>query len=202
MTLTRRLLLTLTATLLLPAAAARADVGQKLSAGEILAISVPSRTGVRAGRAMGVVDAPPDRVLQLLSSFADYQQFIPRVTSSRRLSADRYRIQAKLPWPVEHTWVDIKVHSGNQKGVRVLQWKMEQGSFAQYEGTAWILPWKKTGSLVTYQMRAVPKITAPEGMFDKGMRAAAKQVIKAVRKRLQGEALTARAAAPFQVASR
>lgn len=173
------------AALLLPSHALADRVSDKLESGKILVISVPAGAGVRPGRAMGVVRASPELVMKILTNFPAYKDFVPTVVGSRKLSQGRYLIQCDLPWPINKIWVDVKVRSGKRKKMSVLQWKMMRGTLKFYEGTAWILPWKKIGTLLTYQMRAVPTTPAPVGLMNKGMRDAAEKVLSAVRQRAE-----------------
>ena len=62
--------------------------------------------------------------------------------------------------------------------------KRKGSSLKKYEGIAWIQPWGKGRSLVTYQMLAEPKVVAPHGVLISGLRKAAAGVIKAVRDRV------------------
>lgn len=164
--------------------AARADVRDDIKAGKIISISIPE-SGVWPGRAMGVVDAPAEDVFELLADFGAYQHFVPRVVGSKHLGGNLYEIRAKFPWPVNETRVEVEVDKGSRGSTYVVRWKMREGSsLKKYEGTAWIQPWGKGRSLVTYQMLAEPKVVAPHGVMISGLRKAAAGVIKAVRERI------------------
>jgi hypothetical protein len=165
--------------LLLPARAS-ADPTPSLNAGKILAINVTAGPGIRAGRAMGVVAAPPEVVAGLLNNFVAYKNFMPRVVDSSRLGKDRYRIDVKLPWPVNRTWANIRVTSGKRKGTYIIKWTMETGGLKTYDGAAWIQPWSGGRTLLTYQFRAEPNIPAPRALMDKGMISAVTEIVEAM----------------------
>lgn len=168
--------------LCLPSFAAAADPAAALKAGGILSASVPSRgTGVWPGRAMGLVSAPPAVVQQVLVNVADYKGFVPRILASRQVKPGRFVVDLDLPWPVNRTWVYIQVAQSERSGVRVMQWRMLNGTLKSYEGVAWIQPWGDK-TLLTYQILAVPHTVAPDGMINGGLREAATTAIEAVRK--------------------
>jgi ribosome-associated toxin RatA of RatAB toxin-antitoxin module len=162
---------------------ARADLKSALMQGQIVAISVPGYRGVKPGRAMGIVDAPAELVTQIIARFDKYREFVPRITGSRRVKPDRFVVRSKMPWPVSHTWVYLRLQRGVKKGVHTLQWRMENGTLKKYEGVAWIQPYGKSRALLTYQMLAVPHTVAPNALLSYGMREAAKSMVQAVRKR-------------------
>jgi ribosome-associated toxin RatA of RatAB toxin-antitoxin module len=168
-------------------ARARADSTlDKLKAGQILRLSVPvAGSGVWAGRAMAVVNAPASAVQQVIASFADYKGFVPRITSSRKVGEGRFVLETSLPWPVNNTWAYLSVRSGTRDGVHVIQWRMLNGNLKRYEGVAWIQPWGASRTLLTYQMLAVPSVRAPDSVMTDGLRDAVGSMVEAVRKQVQ-----------------
>ena len=163
--------------------AAERSVAQRVKAGEIVAISVP-RAGVAPGRAYGVINAPAERVYAVLADFAAYENFVPRVTDSKRIGEGRYRIQAKFPWPVNKTWVEFRVKHGVRGKTRIIDWRMESGDLKKYQGTAWIQPYGKQRTMLTYQLLVVPHTIAPDALMAYGLRRAVTGVVRAVRKRV------------------
>ena len=131
---------------------------------------------------MALVDASPEVVQQVLANVADYRAFVPRILSSRQVKPGRFVVDLDLPWPVNRTWAYVQVAQSERSGVRVLQWRMLNGTLKRYEGTAWIQPWGSK-TLLTYQILAEPHTAAPAGMISGGLRDAATAVIEAVRKR-------------------
>ncbi len=165
----------------IPAAASAEDLDARLQRGDIIASSVPG-SGVRAGRAVALVDAPPRVLRDLLAAFGNYQSFVPRITASRTLKGDRFVVECEFPWPVNRTWVYGQVNAGSRDGAEVVAWKMLNGTLKSYEGAAWIQPYGKGRSLVTYQMLAVPHIVAPDSLMNYGLREAASGMVEALRK--------------------
>jgi ribosome-associated toxin RatA of RatAB toxin-antitoxin module len=164
-----------------PAAALADDnLTPRLEKGEIIATTVPG-SGVRAGRAVALVDAPPRVLRDLLAGFGDYQSFVPRITASRILKGNRFVVECDMPWPVNRTWVYGQFNAGSRDGAEVVTWKMLNGTLKSYEGAAWIQPYGKGRSLVTYQMVAVPHIVAPDALMNLGLRSAAEGMVEALR---------------------
>jgi len=164
-----------------PAALAEDRLGPRLEKGEIVATSVPG-SGVRAARAVGLIDAPPRVLRDLLAGFGNYQSFVPRIIASRALKGNRFVVECEFPWPVNRTWVYIQANAGSRDGAEVVTWKMLNGTLKSYEGAAWIQPYGKGRSLVTYQMLAVPHILAPDALMNLGLRSAAEGMVEALRK--------------------
>ena len=164
-----------------PAAVLAADLGERLEKGEIVATSVPG-VGVRAGRAVALVAAPPRVLRDLLSAMAGYPTFVPQITASRQVKPNRFVMECEFPWPVNKTWAYVQVQSGSREGAEVVTWKMLNGTLKSFEGVAWIQPWGKGQSLLTYQMLAVPHTVAPDGLMTGGLRDAVKEMVEAVRK--------------------
>jgi len=173
---------------------ARADMADQLKRGEIVTVSVPNGAQPWAGRAMGLVEAPPALVEQILSGIGEYQRFVPRVVSSRKLKDNRFVVELDLPWPLGKVWAYVRVQSGQRDGTLVIRWNMLNGTFKKYEGVAWVQPWGPGRSMLIYQTLAVPNTAAPDAWITGGLREAAQTVVESVRKRA-AQLSTARVAA-------
>jgi ribosome-associated toxin RatA of RatAB toxin-antitoxin module len=182
------------------AARAEQDLTDQLRAGGIVATSVPVTSGISPGRALALVDAPAQVVLEILAGFADYPSFVPRIIASRPVKEGRYVIESEFPWPVSKTWAYLQVRQGLKEGVHVLTWKMLNGSLKAYEGTAWIQPYGASRCLLTYQMLAVPHTIAPDALVSYGLREAVTGMVEAVRKQA-AKVLAARARPGVTVAA-
>ncbi|MCA9668995.1 MAG: hypothetical protein KC503_25545 [Myxococcales bacterium] len=181
--MTRRALATVSALAALAAISLPAhaeDFAAKIKAGKIIAVSIPG-SGIYPGRAMGIVNAPASTVYQLLADFARYDKFVPRITAARKLDDKHYELKAMFPWPVKETRCKLSVRKGKRGETYVIQWRQIDGTLKKYEGVAWIQPFGKQRTLLTYQMLAVPKVFAPSGLMSEGLRNAVKGYIAAVR---------------------
>lgn len=175
--------LTILAVTTLLAGTARADVKAKLLKGEILTTSGVAVTGVKPGRAMAIINAPLSVTYKVLSQVQYYKEFVPKMAGSAKLGKNKYSLTPALPWPAKGTWVHFKVRQGVRGKTHIFDWKMVAGNFKKFEGTAWLQPYGKNRSLLTYQMLAVPDVTAPESLLTRGMKTVAFELVDAIRDR-------------------
>jgi len=163
-----------------------AGLTARLEQGEVVTSSVEGTGGVSPGRAMALLNAPPGVVRDVLAGLEHYPSFVPRVVGSRQVKPNHFVIQLKLPWPVGDTWVYVQVRSGARDGAEIVTSRMLNGQLKAYEGTAWVQPFGKGRSLLTYQLLAVPDSSfAPESMVSRGLRDAAGGMVEAVRNRVR-----------------
>ncbi len=156
----------------------------QLMKGSIISYSLFKHDGdVKPGRALALVAAPAEVVTQILANVDTYKEFVPRITGSRRVKKGRFVVECNMPWPVNKTWAYVKVNRGVRKGVHTLTWKMTNGTLKQYKSVAWIQPLGKNLSLLTFEMLVVPHTRAPDSMLTKGLKVAARDMVKAVRTR-------------------
>jgi len=163
-------------------ATASADLLSDVKAGKIIASSVGD-SGVRASRAIGLVNAPAAVVEQIVGTFEEYKAFVPRCVGSRRVKEGAYVVESDLPWPVNRTWVYVRAERKSQGTTRFLRWRMLNGTLRAFEGMAWIQPLGNDKSVLTYQMLAVPHTVAPDALISYGLREAGKEMIEAIRER-------------------
>lgn len=161
---------------------ASADIKSDLRAGKIITMSVPGKSGW-PGRAMAAVNAPAQRVFNILRDVDKYRYFMPRITRSKKIASNTYELAGTLPWPLSKTWIRLRLNAGKRGKVFVVSWKMFEGTLKRHEGTAWVHPWGKQRCVLTYQLLTVPKIPTPSGLMNRGMRNAVKWAVDAVRKR-------------------
>src|SRR5687767_2678137 len=104
------------ASAVLPAAAQAGDavLADGLREGQILSSRRPQPgTDVQRGRAMVVIDAPADRVYEVIQNYALYKEFLPnfetsRVLSQRGASALLY-VQVKIMKGAKTIWAELKL---------------------------------------------------------------------------------------------
>ncbi len=169
--------------LVLPGVASADTTRAKLEKWDILTTAVDTPSGAKAGRAMGLLHGPAHLIFAVLRDFSTYKEYMPRITGSYRSAKDQYVVKCKLPWPLKQTWANIKVRSGKRGKVYVITWKMTRGTLKQFEGTAWIQPYGKNKSLLTYQMVVAPNAPVPGALMASSMKDATWEVIHEVRKR-------------------
>lgn len=170
-------------TLVLPGIASADNTRTRLEKWDIFTTAVTTRTGAKAGRAMGLMRAPAHVIYAILRDFSTYKEYMPRITGSYRSAKGQYVVKCKLPWPLGGTWANVQVRSGKRNGVYVITWKMNRGTLKQFEGTAWIKPYDKNRSLLTYQMTVSPNAPVPDALMASSMKDATWEVIAQLRKR-------------------
>ena len=174
---------TLALSLILPGVASADNTRARLEKWDIFTTAVDTPSGAKAGRAMGLMRAPAHVVFAILRDFSTYKEYMPRITGSYRSARDQYVVKCKLPWPLKGTWANLKVRTGKRNGVYIITWKMISGTLKQFEGTAWIKPYDKTRSLLTYQLTLSPNAPVPNALLASSMKDATWEVIAHLRKR-------------------
>ena len=145
---------------------------------------------VRAGKAIGIVEASPEQVAAILLDVPNYFRFLHRVRSAhvvkRNGAVMTARLDADLPWPLSDAWALVTVRHQVLSGrVHKIHWEMFKGTLKRYRGYALIEPWSPRGEKValTYRVLAVPNSAAPTSMISKGVRRLAEMVLHRVRLR-------------------
>jgi ribosome-associated toxin RatA of RatAB toxin-antitoxin module len=73
-----------------PGAGPQDDLCNQLRAGKIIASAKEvDGTSLKRGEVMGVIDAPPETVWQVITDLNNYQYFMPRTLNSRAVAADK-----------------------------------------------------------------------------------------------------------------
>ncbi len=77
---------------------------------------------------MALVNAPADLVAEVIGGFADYKAFVPRCIGSRRVKDNAFVVESQLPWPVNRTWVYVKLERRQTAAGHFLRWRMLNGT--------------------------------------------------------------------------
>ena len=158
---------------------------------KVLTYADPAGGGINKGKAIGLFDATPDELYRVLTDYARYPEFAPRVISARvvdRRGEGRAIVELRtdLPWPVSEAWVlaefDEEQLAGNTYRVRFWQVK---GSLKRYSGSLLIEPWqtwKRGGtSTLTYELVAEPDSSAPRRLINNRVEEAVSKYVHALR---------------------
>lgn len=118
-------------------------------------------------KAVGLIQAPVAKVWKALTNYGDYQNFMPRIASSRLEVRKGNLAQATLtldvPWPFTGTWYTNRYVE--TPGVHSIRWSMLKGSIKHNEGS-WQLKAQGNATLAHYTVKAdlgVPVI--PQWMY-------------------------------------
>jgi len=70
-----------------------ADYSSRLAAGQIIThvAKIPGSAAARRGEVMGVVDAPPEKVWQVVIDANNFEQFLPRMMRSKLVRSDELK---------------------------------------------------------------------------------------------------------------
>lgn len=166
-----------------PATLARLARGEVFVNTEAVPGSSSPRIVVRA-----VIDAPPERVWDLVDKSALYQTFMPRVKKSEELTRQgddiRTRVTVDMPFPLKNLTATTQVRHTVEPGVSwVRAWKLEAGDYHHNEGSWTLTPFDGDAArtLALYQVYVVPKIPIPKMIQSAVQEKAMPGMIEAVR---------------------
>lgn len=149
-------------------------LGADLDAGEILVTSeaVAGRDMPRA-RVEAVIEAPPEKVWEIIQSCGNYSKTMPRIAASKELSRDGgvtvCEVTVDMPFPLSNLTSRTEAVMTVQPGVRwERRWKLLSGDYHVNEG-AWVLtPWRGDSKRThaRYELLADPKIHVPQAIIN------------------------------------
>jgi ribosome-associated toxin RatA of RatAB toxin-antitoxin module len=146
-----------------------------------------SGSSVKAGRAVGIVDAPLETVLAIVQDYAGYEKFMPHFRASRVLSRRGSNalvyMQASIAADTMTLWAQLKVGpKPNMGAARVIEAKMVQGNMDAMQAR-WELSSVDAGhTLVAFQLLMDPKVPLPASLVSDENEKAAQKTIRALRR--------------------
>jgi ribosome-associated toxin RatA of RatAB toxin-antitoxin module len=174
-------------------AAARLTLEQKrrLARGEVLTHSwKDTKADVGKGWAMGVVDATPEQVFQVVADVTRYRLFMKRMTSSKivRKASGSYDFYytIDMPWPISDLWCETRnTHEIDRKRRRYRRrWKLLKGTFIHNQGYWLVTPFGKNKALLSYSVVLRPQISLPNFVLDYATKVALPRSVKGMRARV------------------
>ena len=144
-------------------------------------------SSVKAGRAVGIVDAPLETVLAIVEDYAGYEKFMPhfrasRVLSRRGSSALVY-MQASIARDTMTLWAQLKVGpKANSGTARVIEAKMVQGNMDAMQARWELSAVDPQHTLVAFQLLMDPKVPLPASLVSDENEKAAQKTIRALRR--------------------
>ncbi|MCA9600571.1 MAG: SRPBCC family protein [Myxococcales bacterium] len=150
------------------------------------------------GHAVGVVDAPYDAVLKIVTDYERYDEFMPHFKQARVLSrrGDNALVymEASILKNAATLWAQLKVKALPGRGTtRIVDAKMQKGNMDQFHAVWELTPvdgGKRT--LVDFRIVVEPDLPLPNALFSSENKKAATKTIKALRKRALGTAVARR----------
>jgi ribosome-associated toxin RatA of RatAB toxin-antitoxin module len=158
------------------------------SNGEIVSTNLPHpQSKVQWGRAVGVVDAPLERVMGVVTNYASYATFLPhfsvsRVLSQRGTSALLY-VEASIALDTMKLWAQVKLTPlAPQGATQIIEAKMTKGNM-DVMGARWeVTPLDAGRTLVAFQLIMDPSLPLPASMVSSENLKASKTTIRALRR--------------------
>lgn len=182
------------AAVVLPASAQAGDVAlsSELREGRIPTTRRPQPgTNVERGRAMVLIDAPADRVYEVIQNYALYKDFLPhfeisKVLSQRGASALIY-VQVKIMKGAKTIWAELKLKPKQGAGdVRMIEAKLMKGNVDHFEALWEITPIDDKRTLVSFEIVVDPDLPLPAGFVSDENAKTARKTLRALRERVTG----------------
>ncbi len=135
----------------------------------------------------GVIEAPPEKVWEIISNCGNYHRTMPRIESSKlvKKSGDKVtcKVEIDLPFPMSNLIATtIATHTERPDGFS-REWKLVEGDYNFNEGS-WVLSWFKSDpnrTMVVYTVHAEPKNAVPDWMREKAQKSSMPGVIERLR---------------------
>jgi hypothetical protein len=142
------------------------DRREKLDRGDIL-----TETRAVPGAALpevtmrGVIDAPPQRVWDIISHCADFHRTIYRIKESRELSRDGDHVRCETvfdsPWLMPPLRAVVTAKHTVEADRWVREWWLESGDYDFNTGRWTLMTWAPGRTLVEYRVHSQPKVSVP-----------------------------------------
>lgn len=165
--------------------------------GDEIESGMESRDGVsiKGGKAVGVVDAPFNKVLEIVQDYGSYKEFMPhfrksRVLSQRGANALLY-LEADIVGGTHTLWAQMRVFKRPSQGDReVIDARLIKGNMTRFTAR-WELEPIDDGArtLVTFRILVDPDLPLPTPVFSKENKKSARRTIKALRQRIEAKGI-------------
>lgn len=146
-------------------------------------------TSVQRGRAMVLINAPADRVYEVIQNYAAYKEFLPHFEVSRVLSkrgaAALIYVQVKIMKGAATIWAELKLKPRAGTGTtRVIEAKMRKGNVDHFEAHWEVTPVDANSTLVAFEIVVDPDLPLPASLISAENQKTARKTLRALRKRV------------------
>lgn len=182
-------LLSLIGALTVGQAALAAEAPPHLAHGEIeVSTHAHPDTTVRWGRAVAVVDAPVEQVMDVVSNYGAYREFMPHFRTSKVLaqrgdSALVY-MEALIAKGTLTVWAQLKIRPQADDSKRIVVASMTKGNLDHMEARWEVSPLSGDRSLVAFEILVDPKVPFPSSLVSTENEKASRRTLRALRERL------------------
>jgi ribosome-associated toxin RatA of RatAB toxin-antitoxin module len=147
-------------------------------------------TNVQRGRAMVLIDAPADRVYEVIQNYALYKEFLPhfeisKVLSQRGATALLY-VQVKIMKGAKTIWAELKLKPKQNGTARVIEAKLLKGNVDHFEALWEVTPIDDKRTLVSFEILVDPDLPLPAGFVSDENAKSARKTLRALRERVTG----------------
>ena len=172
-------------------ALASTDLDKRLARGEIVVQSQPVKgSSIPMFRVSGVVNAPVDKVWEVVRNCDGYVGVMPRVEKARTLKrrgrTATCSTRVDLPFPLSH--LDAVTENktlDSPRGTRRMSWKLVKGDYKKNRGNWELRPFGGADSgktLIVYNALVEPRLAVPKGMVASGQKRELPAVIRGLRR--------------------
>lgn len=174
------------------------SVSERLTTPTITVTTLPyPNTSVEWGRAVSVVDAPADTILNIVHDYGQYAAFLPNFQASRVLSrrgdSALVYLEAKIIKKMVTIWAEMKLRAVKGQGnTHVVEGKMTKGNVSIMAARWEVTPIDATHTKVAFQLIMDPGIPMPSSMVTYFGAKATKQTLQALRERVASPTVASR----------
>ncbi len=149
-----------------------------------------SRTGVQWGRATGIVEAPPDVVMRIVTDYARYREFLPHFDASRVLSRRGNNaivyLQVRAVRETTTLWAQLRIFQRRPRGLtQIIEGRMMQGNVARMDARWEVTPLVGGArTLVAFQFLIDPDLPFPDSIVTNENRRVTRLSLEALRRRV------------------
>lgn len=168
-------------------AAAQSDIASKLGQHIRTGRANQPHSSVTAGTALAVVDAPMDKVRDVITNYANYPAFMPHFSKSKILSARGSRaliyMEASLAKGAYTLWAQLKTSTKSKDdGTSSIDVKFVEGNMDHFSAH-WDLEPIAGGekTLIRFRIHVEPSLPLPSSLYSRQNEKAAKKTLKAIR---------------------
>ncbi|MCS6798297.1 MAG: SRPBCC family protein [Myxococcota bacterium] len=152
--------------------------------------AVPGPGDIDIGRAIAVVAAPLERVMQVVTDYARYPEFMPNFNQSRVLSRRGPNalvyMQARIARNTTTLWAQMRIYARRPRGqTRIIEGRMVQGNMATMYARWELTPLGPDRTIVQFELLVDPDLPVPDALVSAENVKAARNTLRALRRRLE-----------------
>ncbi|MBU6428155.1 MAG: SRPBCC family protein [Cyanobacteria bacterium REEB65] len=138
---------------------------QQLDAGQVITQVEPGNEPLHHVWCQGIVNAPPSRVWDVLTDFADYDHIYTGIKRSEIRGRTGNTLFGyfllEFPWPLPERWTlnETRLHPGHL----AFDWDRVDGTVKRYEGSLELYPWENNKTRMVFRALMDPGLNFVPG---------------------------------------